>query len=134
MTSLQRAKPQRPTSSSPSLRSLRVPRAPPSRRRRQSSGSSAMSPKKRIALSAALAVLALIAITAVAALRGKPQRERRAAPKEILSPAVALKADVPLASALQSEAGLKTPATQEQPIEEVLLEGGEDPRAVFYMS
>ena len=82
-----------------------------------------------------LAVLALGAITGFAALSRKSQREPLATPSEkVPSPSVALKAEPPPAPAAQVQATAAAAPIEERPIEEVLLENGEDPGAVFYMS
>jgi hypothetical protein len=94
-----------------------------------------MSPKRRLLAAAFLAALALGAITGVVALFRKSQREPVARPSEkVASPAVALKAETPPALAVQAPVNVATAPLVEQPIEEVLLESGEDPGAVFYMS
>ena len=94
-----------------------------------------MSPKRRVLAAAFLAALALGAITGVAALCRKSQREPVAPPSgKVLSPAVLLKAEPPPAPAAQAQVTVAKAPTEERPIEEVLLESGEDPGAVFYMS
>ena len=94
-----------------------------------------MSPKRRVLAAAFLAVLALGAITGFAALSRKSQREPLATPSgKVLSPAVLLKAEPPPAPAAQAQVTVAKAPIEERPIEEVLLESGEDPGAVFYMS
>ena len=82
-----------------------------------------------------LAVLALGAITGVAAFCEKSKKGPVATPSEkVPSPSVALKAEPPPAPAAQAQVTVAKAPTEERPIEEVLLESGEDPGAVFYMS
>jgi len=88
-----------------------------------------MSPKRRIAVAAAMAVLAVVVTAGVAALHGKPKAK---APK---APATAVK-ETFATPAAPTAAGLTMlpSATEERPVEEVLLESGEEPGAVFFMS